>query len=477
MGDEIASSHFSQADFEAFEKQLGRETDLLGRWFEERVFSELVPVSGLELEAWLIDDQALPAPVNRVLLEQLNDPMVVPELARFNVELNVQPQALNGRALSLLEQELQQTWKRCGSAAAGLGARLIMTGILPSLRQQDLSLANMSEMKRYRALNEQVLRLRKGSPLQLDIHGIDHLNVLHQDVMLESAATSLQIHLKVGLDRAVRYYNAAQILSAPMVAAATNSPYLFGRELWEETRIPLFEQSVEVGGVGDAARGPLRRVSFGTGYAKTSMFECFEENQQHFPILLPMVFDEPESAMRYLRLHNGTIWRWNRPLIGFDEDGTPHLRIEHRVLPGGPTVIDCIANTALFYGLVHALASDDVAPELQLPFATARDNFYSAARDGLDAHIVWLDGRKHPAQGLLLDRLVPLARRGLELLEVDQQDRDRYLGVIRQRVHNGCTGSRWQRAWVARHGPDMRVLTEAIYERQHVGEPVHDWRV
>ncbi len=475
MGDEISRSHFTSADSEAFEQRLAGETALLKCWFDERAFSDVVPVCGLELEAWLIDDQARPAAVIQALLDRLDDPMVVPELAKFNVELNVQPQALNSLALSRLQQELQQTWERCQSAAAGLGVRVLMTGILPSAQQQDLTLNNMSAMKRYRALNEQVLRLRNGQPLQLDIHGREHLNILHRDVMLESATTSLQVHLKVSPDQVVRYYNAAQIVSALTLAASTNSPYLFGRELWEETRIPLFEQSVDIGGLGGAARGPLRRVSFGSGYAKESLFECFAENQQHFPVLLPTAFDEPDAAMRYVRLHNGTIWRWNRPLIGFDDDATPHLRIEHRVLPSGPTVVDCIANTAFFYGLVHSLATCERAPELQLPFATARDNFYTAARKGLDAQISWLDGRKQPAQSLLLDQLLPLAACGLDLLEIDAQDRDFYLGIIRQRIHNGCTGSRWQRAWVARHGNDMQLLTEAIYERQQSREPVHDW--
>ena len=275
---------------------------------------------------------------------------------QFNVELNVDPQALNDKALSRLHQGLQQTWDDCQRVAAGLHARLVMTGILPSVSQQDLTLANMSELKRYRALNEQVLRLREGKPLMLDIHGREHLNLSHQDVMLESAATSLQLHLKVAVEDAVRYYNAAQIVSAPLVAASGNSPFLFGRQLWDETRIPLFEQSVEVGGFAGASRGPVRRVSFGTGYAKESLFECFVENEQHFPVLLPIQFDEPGREMRHLRLHNGTIWRWNRPLVGYDDDGTPHLRIEHRVLPAGPTVIDSIASAAFFYGLVHALA-------------------------------------------------------------------------------------------------------------------------
>jgi hypothetical protein len=350
-----------------------------------------------------------------------------------------------------------------------------MVGILPSVAQSDLSLANMSELKRYRALNEQVLRLRDGAPLALEIHGREHLNIEHKDVMLESAATSLQLHLKVAVDNAVRYYNAAQIAAAPMVAAAANSPFLFGRDLWDETRIPLFEQAVEVGGFAGASRGPVRRVSFGTGYAKESLFECFVENQQHFPVLLPIVFDAAEKDMRHVRLHNGTIWRWNRPLIGYDDNGTPHLRIEHRVLPAGPTVVDSIASAAFFYGLVHALAMRDTVPEYELPFATARDNFYAAARDGLDAQITWLDGRRLPVQTLLLDQLIPLARYGLGLLEIDAQDRDLYLGIVKDRIRNACTGCNWQRAWVARHGRDMQALTEAYYERQQRGEPVHNW--
>jgi hypothetical protein len=475
MGDEIGHSHFREADFGQFEQRLEAETQLLKQWFQDKAFSSQVPVCGLELEAWLIDRNALPAPQNQAFLSAMDDPLVVPELARFNVELNVAPQPLHGGALSRLQQDLQRTWDRCQATAAGLDSRLVMIGILPSVAQSHLNLANMSELKRYRALNEQVLRLREGKPLTLDIHGRQHLNVLHQDVMLESAATSLQLHLKVSQSTAVRYYNAAQIVAAPMVAASANSPYLFGCDLWDETRIPLFEQSVEVGGFAGASRGPLRRVSFGTGYAKDSLCECFIENQQHFPVLLPIPFDEPLREMRHLRLHNGTIWRWNRPLIGYDSDGTPHLRIEHRVLPAGPTVVDNIANAAFFYGLAHALAVSDTPPENQLPFATARDNFYAAARDGLDAQITWLDGRRMPVQTLLLDRLVPLARFGLGLLDIDAQERDFYLDIVKQRIRNACSGCNWQRAWVARHGGDMQALTEAYYERQQSGEPVHNW--
>ncbi len=475
MGDEISQSHFSAGDFQAFDTHLETETALLGDWFADAMFSARAPVCGLEVEAWLIDSEARPCAENQRFLASLDSEMVVPELARFNFELNVEPQALTGQAMSRLEQALSGTWRDCRHVATQLGCRPLMIGILPSVRQDDLTLENMSDLKRYRALNEQVLRLRQGEPIQLDIHGREHLNILHRDVMLESAATSLQLHLKTDLSMAVRYYNASQIVSAPMVAASANSPYLFGKDLWDETRIAVFEQAVEVGGFADASRGPLRRVSFGTGYARESLFECFVENQAHFPVLLPIHYDDPENALRHLRLHNGTIWRWNRPLIGFDPDGTPHLRIEHRVMPAGPTLHDSIANAAFFFGLVHALATLDPAPEQRLPFSQARDNFYAAAQRGLDAQIVWLDGRKLSVQRLLLDQLLPQARYGLGLLGIEPAERDRYLETVYKRVEQACTGCNWQRAFVARYGRDMQALTEAYYERQQSGTPVHEW--
>ena len=477
MGDEISHSHFTDQDFSAFESRLEAETRLLEEFFSSKHFSKRTPVCGLEVEAWLTDEQGLPVPNNKRFLDSLKNDMVVPELARFNFELNVEPQPLKGNALQALEQELTDTWDACTRVASDMDCRLAMIGILPSVRQEDLSLTNMSDMKRYRALNDQVLKLRDGEPIQLDIRGHEYLNILHRDVMLESAATSLQIHLKVSQESAVRYYNASQIVSAPMVAASTNSPYLFGKDLWSETRIPLFEQAVEVGGFAGAARGPIRRVSFGTGYAKQSLLECFTENQAHFPVLLPMEFDEPIEQLRHLRLHNGTIWRWNRPLIGFDDDGTPHLRIEHRVMAAGPTMHDLIANAAFYFGLVHALAVQDITPETQLPFSTARDNFYAAAQHGLDAQIVWLDGRKLSMQRLLLDQLIPMARYGLGLLGIDAQQRDCYLETVYKRVEHTCTGSDWQRAYTACHGKDMPALTRAYYERQQSGLPVHDWSV
>ncbi len=477
MGQEIEAARFSRADFVAYAGRLRAETELLGEWFRDAVFSVRDRMGGFELEAWLVDDAARPAPVNEVFLRRLGNPMVVPELARFNVELNDHPQHLWGSALSRFEASLGATWRQCTRVAEGMQAHLMMIGILPTVQESELSPANMSDLKRYRALNEQVLRLREGRPLELDINGREHLRTQQQSVMLEAATTSFQLHLKVHPDMAARAYNASIMLAAPMVAVSSNSPYLFGHDLWSETRIPLFEQSVAVGGIAGASQGPLRRVTFGSGYARESILECFVENEQHYPVLLPMLFSDGVERMSHLRLHNGTIWRWNRPLIGFDYDGIPHLRIEHRVVPGGPTIADVIANAALFFGLMQSLMSQEGPPEHELAFASARDNFYAAAHQGLDAHVAWLDGRRGSVQALLAEQLLPQARAGLASLEIDAADIERYLGIIEARVRSGQTGSAWQRAWVARHGRDMPALTHAYRQHQDRQAPVHEWNL
>ena len=248
MGQEISGIHFSKSDFERFHQRLCEETELLKQFFLENRFADTQPVSGFELEAWLIDQQFTPSAQNAAFIRKFASPMVSPELASFNVEFNYTPQVLTGPALSTLEAEMQQLWDKGTQTAHTMDCHLAMIGILPTVRQSDLCMAHISAMKRYAALNEQVLRLREGKPLQLNIHGVDVLRAEHRDVMLESATTSFQIHLQVPLGIAMRAYNASIILSAPMVAVAANSPFLFGKNLWAETRIPLFEQSVEVGG-------------------------------------------------------------------------------------------------------------------------------------------------------------------------------------------------------------------------------------
>jgi len=477
MGEEIDRGSFSEQDFAQFKEQLQQQTSLLKSWFDDGVFSEQKSGGGFELEAWLVDKQAQPLPINDQLIQSLNTDLVVPELARFNIELNGTPQVLQGNALYKLQAELEQTWQLCCDAAEKFDSSLIMTGILATVEDKDLCPENMSRVLRYQALNDQVLRLRQGKPLKLDINGHQHLQSTHYDVMLESAATSFQIHQQIPAHHAVRYYNAALVIAAPLLAVSTNSPYLFGKQVWEETRVPLFEQSVELGGIGGAAFGPVKRVSFGSGYVHHSLMECYTENNEHFPILLPLAGVESQaddmSQLPHLRMHNGTIWRWVRPLIGFDKDGTPHLRIEQRVVPAGPTIVDAIANAAMFFGLMESFVSRETPIESEIDFALARDNFYAAARNGLSAQLSW-QSKKVSAQSLL-QQLIPLAAEGLSRLNLDKQDIDYYLGIIQSRVETGQTGSVWQRRCAEKLGGDLQAMSLHYLQRQQSGLPVHEW--
>lgn len=472
MGQEITDSHFEGRDFKHFSRRLQEETALLRRWIEEGAFPTVEYTGGFELEAWLVDADARPAGIIEPYLELLDDPLAVPELATFNLEINGTPQRLTGSALTVLAHELEHTWERCGRVAEQLDARLAMIGILPTAEPSDFTLANMSPLHRYHALNEQVLRMRRGRPLELEISGRDHLRLAHEDVMLESAATAFQIHLQVNVADGPRYYNASKILSAPMAAICANSPYLFGHDLWDETRIPLFEQAVAVGGPQHE-----QRVTFGVRYIEESIAEYFQANLERYPVLLPRVMEEPEESLSHLRLHNGTIWRWNRPLIGFDAAGRPHLRIEHRVAPAGPSAVDSLANAAFYFGMAISLATRETPPERALPFALARDNFYQAARSGLAAPVQWLGGATGTMSELCRELLLPEARAGLMGLGIDRDEAEHWLGIIEARVATGHNGAAWQRAWVRRHGPDMRGLAEAYLERQQTGAPVHEWTV
>jgi len=475
VGREISESHFSEQHFLRFRERMQAEQALLHRWFAGERWSNAAPVAGAELEAWLIDRNGEPLPINETYLQRLNDPQVVAELARFNIELNVAPQRLHGDALSQLQRELEQRWHRCDEVARAMDARLLMIGILPTLRDDHLKPENMSALQRYRALNEQVLRTRKGMPIRLDILGEEHLRSIHHDVMLESATTSFQVHLQVRAAEAARLFNASIVAAAATVAVAANAPLLFGKRLWAESRIPLFEQSVEVGGYAGAARGPVKRVTFGSGYIRHSLEELYRENLEHYPVLLPVPLDEPLHRLPHLRLHNGTIWRWNRPLIGFDPDGTPHLRIEHRVMAAGPTPVDMIANAAFYYGLATALAHETPSPETRLPFPVARDNFYAAARFGFEATLQWLDGERRNIARLILERLLPAAEEGLQRLAIAPEEIRHYLGIIEERTRNRQNGAAWQRKFTERHGRDMHALTLAYLDHQQRAVPVHEW--
>jgi hypothetical protein len=298
---------------------------------------------------------------------------------------------------------------------------------------------------------------------------------VHGDVMLEAATTSFQIPLQVPAADSARLYNASLVASAPVLAAGVNSPFAFGKLLWAETRIPLFEQAVAVHIAG--ANPADRRVTFGGDYLAAHTAPLFEENRARFVVLLPMLMPDPPRALAHLRLHNGTIWRWNRPLVGFDPDGTPHVRIEHRVLPAGPSIIDMIANAAFYTGLAGFLMRREPPPEDGITCASARAGFYAAARYGLDATIAWIHRPQVNARELILSELLTRAAEGLHGFGVDKTDAERYLGIVEARVRTRRTGAAWQCAHVAAHGRDWARLCAAYLANQRSGAPVHEWPI
>jgi gamma-glutamyl:cysteine ligase YbdK (ATP-grasp superfamily) len=475
MGQEITHTHFTEADLARFQASLNRETSLAQQIFQEGGFAETEATAGFELEAWLVDRNLYPVPCNQSFLQRLADPLVVAELSRFNFEVNGAPHVLQGQALRRLQQQLQNTWSRCVDTAHADQATAIAIGTLPTLRDRDLNLDTMTPSMRYTALNRQVFKARQGRPIKLHIdQGVNGQSLAssHDDVMLEAATTSFQVHLQVPASKVARYLNASMLLSAPLLALSANSPFLFGRALWHETRIPLFEQAVDC---ERTPHSPERRVSFGPGYLGSDPTDYFTDNAQRFTVLLPICSEAPDAAYAHLRLHNGTVWRWNRLLIGFDKAHAPHLRIEQRVMPAGPSIIDMIANAAFYWGAVHTLAEQ--LPHIgQLPpFEQVRANFYTAARLGLDAPLHWLDGQ-HLRATDLLQRLLPAAREGLEQWGLDSEDIGHCMDVLQVRLRTGQNGAAWQLAHHARHG-DLFRLTADYLAHQRSGMAVHEWPV
>ncbi|MBN50301.1 MAG: hypothetical protein CMN85_12260 [Spongiibacteraceae bacterium] len=477
MGREIDQTAFSQSDFADFKGRLDSETALLLDWLKKGKVERQSGTCGLELEACLIRSDHSPAPENAPFIEALSNPLVVPELAKFNFEINTPPFAPSPDLLRALEDSLTRQWQACSAQAELMGLSAVQIGILPTLRDEDLCLTNVSGQQRYLALNQQILKGRQFQPFRIDIRGDDdRLTLEHTDVMTEAATTSLQIHVQVSPQQAVRFYNAALIASAPMVAACANSPLLFGKRLWPETRIPLFEQSVAIPCFRRVNGQAVHRVCFGSGYLQHSVAELFIENRDEFPILLPMQYDDSNNPLAHLQLHNGTIWRWNRPLLHVTSEGLVQLRIEHRAIPAGPTITDSIANIALFYGLSHHLATLDQAPEKELTFDAAQQNFYAAARYGLKAPVTWTDGRVWLMQDLLLQHIIPAATSCLFDLGLAPRDIEHYMNnVMQPRVRSAKTGAQWQMDGFSRHSGNVASLLAEYQSNQSIG-PVHLWR-
>jgi gamma-glutamyl:cysteine ligase YbdK (ATP-grasp superfamily) len=489
MGRDIQAITISGEDRRKYREKVQRSLDVFARMLRERRFEASPSRVGVEIELNLVDSHGVPSMRNEAVLDAIADPAWATELGQFNLEINVPPRRLEGHALADLEQEIRASLNAADAKARGAGSRLVMVGILPTLAEADMHEGTISASDRYRVLNEQIFAAR-GEDLRIEIDGPEPLLTHSGSITPEAACTSVQLHVQVSPDAFASYWNAAQAIAGVQVALAANSPFLFGRRLWDETRITLFEQATDTRPDELKQQGVRPRVWFGERWI-TSVFDLFEENIRYFPSLLPLCEDEDPLAMLdggaiphldEMSLHNGTIYRWNRPVYAV-VDGQPHLRVENRVLPAGPTVADVIANAAFYYGLVRALADAQRPVWTQMSFATAAENLQGGARHGMDARLYWPGLGEVPVAELVLRHLLPLAREGLSRWGVDPGSAGRLLGVIEERCLTSRNGATWQVATTrALGGPDgagragaLREMTQRYIELMHANEPVHTW--
>jgi gamma-glutamyl:cysteine ligase YbdK (ATP-grasp superfamily) len=489
MGRDIQAITISGEDRRKYREKVQRSLDVFARMLRERRFEASPSRVGVEIELNLVDSRGVASMRNAAVLDAIADPAWATELGQFNLEINVPPRRLEGHALADLEQEIRASLNAADTKARGAGSRLVMVGILPTLAEKDMHEGTISASDRYRVLNEQIFAAR-GEDLRIEIDGPEPLLTHSGSITPEAACTSVQLHVQVSPDAFASYWNAAQSIAGVQVALAANSPFLFGRRLWDETRITLFEQATDTRPDELKQQGVRPRVWFGERWI-TSVFDLFEENIRYFPSLLPLCEDEDPLAMLdggaiphldEMSLHNGTIYRWNRPVYAV-VDGQPHLRVENRVLPAGPTVADVIANAAFYYGLVRALADAQRPVWTQMSFATAAENLQGGARHGMDARLYWPGLGEVPVAELVLRRLLPLAREGLSRWGVDPDSAGRLLGIIEQRCLTSRNGATWQVATTrALGGPDgagraeaLREMTQRYIGHMHGNEPVHTW--
>lgn len=489
MGRDIEAREYTRGDHTRYRAAVRRCLDALEQMLDEGMVVEEEWHTGLELELNLVTDDMRPSMNNLEVLEHIDDDNYTNELGRFTVELNVEPRRIDGQSLLSLESALRKSLHRADDRAGDLGARLVAIGMLPTLDPPTTGSEWLTPSPRYEQLNDAVLRARR-EDIEIDIAGAEHLQLTSDSIAIEAACTSMQLHLQVAPERFARYWNAAQVLAGPQLALCANSPYLFGKQLWAETRPEVFLQSTDPRSAELRNQGVRPLVPFGERWI-TSIADLFEENVNYYPTLLPETSDEdPLEALAAgriprldeLRLHNGTIYRWNRPVYDVGADGRPHLRVENRVLPAGPTAVDMVANAAFFWGAVVELVHSEDPIWAHMSFDAAHQNFLAGARDGAAAQLYWPGAGRVEWDEIVLRVLLPMAQAGLERLGVHAAVIDRYLGTIEERARLRTNGSAWQVATVTafeRRGLSRSDALAAMLKEYITGmrsnQPVHSW--
>lgn len=492
MGEQKVSLVKDKAQMQKFMRHLLNDVKALEHMLDNDMFESDITRIGAEQEMALVNSKTYkPAPLDDEDLDKTVDAYdwLETELARFNLETNLTPRVFKGNCLSALEKENATNLNKIRKLVEKMDLKVILTGILPTLRQSDLELTNLTPKKRYYALMEAIIKNQKERNFLLHLKGIDEIKISHQSPLLEACNTSFQVHLQVAPKEFVKLYNMSQTLTAPVMAIAANSPIVFNKRLWHESRITMFQDALDTRKFG----GPREfrpRVSFGDDWLQDSILEIYRDDISRFRVLLAGDVEEDSlknlsdgktPKLRALQVHNSTVYRWNRPCYGVSDNGKPHLRIENRVLPAGPTVLDEVANAALWLGAMVGMKNnyDDIRKHLS--WEDVLDNFMKAAKFGIDTTFNWFGDQKISACDLVLKEIIPLARQGLQDQEVASEDIDRYLGVIQERAERQMTGARWQlRAFSdlkTRVSTDeaITVLTASIIKNQEEEKPVHTW--
>ncbi len=488
MGDKQVSMKSDDARMRQFTKAVLNDLEALEKMLADGQVEEGVLRIGAEQEMFLVDSAMRPSPVVTEVLEKAGDERLTTEIGRFNIEANLTPLEFSGACLSKLEQELNEVVYTVRHSAREVGSDAVLCGILPTIQKSDLVESNLTPNARYLELNRVLTELH-GKERLIHIKGLDELLLHLKDTFIEFCNTSFQVHLQVGASDFIKFYNWAQVVAAPVLSAAVNSPVLLSHRLWQETRLALFQHAVDERSPTQHERGRPARVTFGRGWVKDSILDVFREDVARFRIIFTRELEEDSletlkegriPGLDAWRMHNGTIWRWNRACYGVT-NGVPGLRIEARFLPAGPSVVDEVANAAFFLGLMMALPDEFADVTDKMAFDDAKTNFFSAARFGLQSQIVWLDGNTRPAKELILDELLPRARKGLAKVGVDAESIETYLGILQERVTFERTGSKWMLESLAgmdkaaKRNVRMRSLTAAMKINQEAGEPVHRW--
>lgn len=487
MGASVKHSSFNDDDYQRFSNRLQDNLHTLAELLKQPEFGLGAPSLGAELELTLVDSRGQAKWLNQKMLDLAKDPQLTLELNQYNLEYNLSPVATVGSPFSTIAAEISSKLKTLDKLAQPFDARSVAIGILPTLTKKDVSSEAMTDFNRYRILTDAITKLR-GSPFEINIDGADPLFMTLTNLNSEGANTSFQIHLRVNPDRFAATYNAAQMATATALAVSTNSPIFLQHRLWEETRVALFKQAVETRNTSEMKHHKTARTGLGSQWIQHSALELFTQSVNEFQVLLPECGDREDPAnppeLFELRLHHGSIWHWNRAI--YDPAAGGHLRIEMRALPGGPSVIDMAASAAFLVGLTQAL-SHRMQDYIQLiNFDMVKGNFYRAAQHGMDAPLIWISSTNKletlPAWRLV-ESLIPLARSGLEELEVDRQEIERFLPIIQERLERRITGARWQLRMLKQFEIDMnresalQRMLECYLSNFDSGQPVHLWSI